>query len=451
MKGVFMLTENGYQRLKAFDMENHLSPSVTEITGGVWFVNALGHSNAIFIEGTESVILIDAFDTLERGRKLRDIIKESCHKPVRTIIYTHGHPDHRGGAGAFKDEVREIIAFKPVQAPLFGMERLGGIYGLRAKRQFGYGLSDEEAVSQGLGPREGTAKGEHQSFLPPTVLYEGEKSERIIDGVRLELCSMPGETDDQIAIWLPDKKVLCCGDDYYGCFPNLYAIRGGQYRDIAKWIDSLDKLISYPAEHLLPGHTKAISGHEHIVEVLSNYKAMMVYLLDETLKGINEGKGPDQLAAEIKLPKELSGLPYLGEYYGCAEWTIREIYSAYMGWFDGDPVNLHPMSCGDRSRKLIALMGGAEKAIDAAKKAAEAGDHQLCLELCSMLEKLPYTGNNNTGDNDARDKVRLPQAKEVLMLKSRALLALSDMETSANGRHYYIACAKEAMQKAGEL
>lgn len=456
-----MLKENGYLELKNFDRETHSVPSVMEIEKGVWFAAAVGHSNAIFIEGDESVILIDPLDTLERGQKLRCIIEEKCHKPVRTIIYTHGHPDHRGGAGAFKDEVREIIAFKPVQAPLFGMERLGAVFGLRARRQFGYGLSDEEAVSQGLGPREGSNYGEHPAILPPTLLYDEAIVHRNIDGIELELIAVPGETDDQAAVWLPDKKVLCCGDDYYGCFPNLYAIRGGQYRDIAQWIKSLDKLMSYPAEHLLPGHTKAISGHAAISEVLGNYKAMMEYILDETLKGINEGKTADELASEIRLPEELLRLPYLGEYYGSVEWTVREIYAAYMGWFDGDPAKLHPLPVSEKSSRYISLMGGYEKVLREAEKAYENAEYQLSLELCTLLSQSEADGasSDDPSDKASSDGASFNEAfckklslrKELLELKARALLALADMETSANGRHYYIACAKEAKLRSEKL
>lgn len=61
----------------------------------------VGHSNAVLIEGRTSVILVDTLDTLERGQKLLEIIRSRTEKPVKTILYTHGHPDHRGGAGRF--------------------------------------------------------------------------------------------------------------------------------------------------------------------------------------------------------------------------------------------------------------------------------------------------------------------------------------------------------------
>ena len=60
-----------------------------------------GHSNCTVIEGETSLILIDALDSGERARRLKEKLEQETGKTVETIIYTHGHPDHRGGAGAF--------------------------------------------------------------------------------------------------------------------------------------------------------------------------------------------------------------------------------------------------------------------------------------------------------------------------------------------------------------
>ncbi len=428
-----MLTENGGKLLREFTEKNY-QERVEQITDGVWYALAMGHSNAVFVEGKTSVILIDTLDCVERGELLAAVIKEKTGKPVKTILYTHIHPDHRGGAGAFTENDPEIIAFAPAVTPLERTGMLKDIQGLRGARQFGYSLTDEETISQGIGIREGVVYGGHHGFVPPTTIYNQEKVEREIDGVKLELLRVPGETDDQMMVWIPEKGVLCCGDNYYGCFPNLYAIRGSQYRDLASWIRSLDVILSYPAQYLVPGHTAMISGNETIREILGNFRSMIDYLLTKTLEGMNQGKTEDQLAAEIRLPEEYAGLPYLGEYYGCAEWTVRAIYTAYLGWFDGNPTSLHPLAPADRAAKLLALAGGRETVLQAAQAAFDEGDYQWCLELCDMLMD---------GAKEAD--------QEAMGVKAKALEQIAEQETSANGRHYYLVCARELRDRLSRL
>lgn len=423
-----MLIPNGAQALADFSAQFD-KETVTQVTDGVWFVSGLGLSNSIFIEGTTGVILIDTLDTLERGNRLSEIIRECTNKEVKTIIYTHGHPDHTGGANAFQQGGPKIVAFAPVKQPLEKAELLQDTLNLRAVRQFGYFLSDKEAISQGIGPREGISYGEQRAILPPTTLYQQAQVTHVFDGVEVELIHLPGETEDHAMIWLPRQKVLCCGDNYYGCFPNLYAIRGGEYRSIAAWANSLDTLLSYPAEYLLPGHTAAVIGHEAIQTTLKNYRDALDYILTETLKGINAGKSPEQLAAALRLPEEYADLPYLGEYYGCVEWTVREIYAAYVGWFDGNPTNLHPLAPRVRTEKVLELMGGGPKVLAAAQGALQVGEYQWCMELCDLLL------SENEGDRRA------------LLTKAEALQKIAEYETSANGRHYYIACAKELRER----
>ena len=419
-----MLVKNGSQKLREFT-EKSFQEKYTEVVPGVWFIESVGHSNSVFIETGSGVILIDTLDSLERGQILKKIITEKTGKKVKTIIYTHGHPDHRGGAGAFAKDNPEIIAFTPKTPALEKTELLQDIQNIRGNRQFGYVLTDEENISQGIGRREGIAYQENRAFLPPNTVYKEDCVEREIDGIRLEIVRVPGEAEEAVMIWLPQKKVLCCGDTYYGCFPNLYAIRGSQYRDIAVWIKSIDLVRSYPADYLLPGHTGMIAGEDKIKEVLGNFRNAFEYILTETLKGMNQGKSAGELAAEIVLPPEYAELPYLGEYYGCVEWTVRAVYAAYLGWFDGNPAHLHPLAPKKRGEKMTALLGGKDAVLREIQKALEEGENQWCMELCDLLL--------DQGD----------QEKEVRGLKAKALRKQAEYETSANGRHYYLVCARE--------
>ena len=73
---------------------------------------------------------------------------------------------------------------------------------------------------------------------------------------------------------------------------------------------------------------------------------------------------------------------------------------------------------------MLALMGGSEKVLSAAQAALQDREYQWCLELCDILMA------EGAG------------ASKALLTKAEALLGIAEYETSANGRHYYIACAK---------
>lgn len=407
---------NGELKLKEFHKKTYVK-EIIKINDRVYHFNSYGHSNSIAIIGNTSVILIDALDNNKYSKEMLTDLQKITTKPVKTIIYTHSHPDHRGGAGTFRDTVEEVIAFSPIKPALKHYDKINDVLTRRGEYQFGYHLTDAETISQGLGKREGKILGYGPyDFINPTTIYDDKCVTREIDGIKLNLVRAPGETDDTILVWLEDDQVICTGDNYYGLFPALYAIRGTQYRDLATWIDSLNLILSYPSIALLPGHTKPIIGKEKIQEQVGNFKKAIEYILYETLDCMNKGMSLDETVQAVKLPKELAELPYLGEYYGTVEWSVKSVYNGYVGWFDGNAVNLLPVSQKEYNKELLELIG-EDKLIEKVKQCMETNRYQLALQL---LELVDY-----------------PE------LKKECLLQRAKQVTSANARHYYIESAKK--------
>ncbi|ETA79291.1 alkyl/aryl-sulfatase [Youngiibacter fragilis] len=406
----------GEQRLIRFTEENY-GKQITKVNDRIYHFLGFDHSNAVAIIGDTSVILVDTLDSDGCAEEMKAELLKITDKPVRTIIYTHGHPDHRGGAGAFRETAEEIIAFLPQKPILKHYDRLNGILAKRGTYQHGYGLTDEEAICQGIGIREGkeTGKGRYD-FINPTTSYSDKVVERIIDGVRIRLVSAIGESDDQIYIWLEDDRVICTGDNYYGCWPNLYAIRGTQYRDIATWIDSLDEILSYDSAALLPGHTKPLIGNELIREQVGTFRDAIEFVLLTTLGCMNRGMTMSEAVEHVKLPMRFADKDYLGEYYGTVEWSVRSIFTGYLGWFDGNPAKLMPVSDREINKVLLEMIG-EEKLLVKIRECMEKEEYQLALQLLELTE-----------NNDLN--------KEALLMRAKQM-------TSANARHYLIASAKE--------
>ena len=58
------------------------------------------------------------------------------------------------------------------------------------------------------------------SKISPTKTFS-ERLSLSLAGLELELIHAPGETDDQIIVWYPAKRVLFPADNIYKAFPNL--------------------------------------------------------------------------------------------------------------------------------------------------------------------------------------------------------------------------------------
>jgi glyoxylase-like metal-dependent hydrolase (beta-lactamase superfamily II) len=67
----------------------------------------------------------------------------------------------------------------------------------------------------GIGPRLAFDESKTIGLLVPTKTFSEDRFSLEISGLKLTLVHAPGETPDQIVIWMPDKKVLLPADNYY--------------------------------------------------------------------------------------------------------------------------------------------------------------------------------------------------------------------------------------------
>ena len=122
----------------------------------------------------------------------------------------------------------------------------------------------------------------HPSILPTHAFHDKHTLE--IAGVTLELIHAPGETDDQIVVFMKEGSLLCAADNFYEAFPNLYAIRGVPYRDPQKWVKSLILMRKLGAEILVPSHTLPVIGAAEVARRLQNYGDAISFVHDQTVR-----------------------------------------------------------------------------------------------------------------------------------------------------------------------
>jgi len=402
-----------------------------KVADGVYSAVGFGLANSILLEGKDGLIIVDTMESAEAAADVKKAFDGVSSKPLKAVVLTHFHPDHVFGAGVFIENKKiDIYSHEKTLAELDRITTLTQeVTYRRAMRMFGTYLGRGEMENCGIGPSLRFDDKATMAYRRPTKTFAGERFTLKAAGLKLELIHMPGETDDQIMVWMPDRKILICGDNYYKSFPNLYTIRGTKYRDVRVWARSLERMRGLGAEHLVPCHSRPVSGRERINEVLSDYRDAIQFVHDQTVRGINRGLTPEELVRFVKLPSHLAEKPYLREHYGTVAWSVLNIFNGYLGWFGGDSARLDPLPPKEKAGRMARLAGGEGKLMAEARRALHAGEHQWALELSEYLLALK------------------PNDKSRLKLRAEALRARAAREGNANARNYYFSQAMEAEGK----
>ncbi len=401
-------------------------PEVIKVTDHVYVAVGFGLANSILIEGENGNIIVDCLESDGVAKQVKAAFSKINNKPVKAIIYTHNHADHIFGSGVMAgDDDPEIYAHELTN---YYIDRLVSvvqpIISMRSFRMFGIFLDEQSHINCGIGPQLDGDENVERSLRRPTKTFT-DSLDLEIEGIKIKLVHAPGETNDQLFVWLPDQQVLLPGDNIYKTFPNLYTIRGTPYRDVKGWVNSLDKMRHLKAKYLVPSHTRPITDEEEIEKVLRDYRDGIQFVHDQTVRQMNLGKTPDEIVEIVKLPIHLSSSPFLKEFYGRVDWSVRAIYNGYLGHFDGNATTLIPLSKIDKAEKMAALAGGEKDLLAKAKSALGNKEYQWALELADYLLVLDLENEN---------------AKDI---RFQCLQALGENQSNPNARNYYLSQALE--------
>jgi alkyl sulfatase BDS1-like metallo-beta-lactamase superfamily hydrolase len=361
-------------------------PAVHKVTDGVYVAVGYDLANSIMIEGDDGIIIVDTLSTYEDAKEVIAEFRKITDKPVKAIIYSHGHLDHVHGTGAFLEEGEDIEIYAHDSHVDFYINEnsiLGPIASMRSGYAAGAFLPDEGPDAKNLGIFPPMAPGTI-AYVAPTQTFSDELEVEIA-GVKLKMVFVAGESSDQIYIWLPEKEVLLIGDNIYAVIPNIYTLRGAVYRDPMNYVNALDKMIPLDAEYLVASHVKPVTGKENIRDILLSTRDAAQYIYDQTIRGMNQGYTADELSRMIQLPEQLDNHPWLTKTRNDVSAHVKQIYYGNLGWFEGNPVFLNPISSDDRAHKIVEGFGGVEKTMSMIRNVIDDGEYQWAAELGSFV------------------------------------------------------------------
>jgi alkyl sulfatase BDS1-like metallo-beta-lactamase superfamily hydrolase len=410
---------------KLFKHSEEFTQAIYSYENGIHAAVGYGIANSYLIEGNGLNIIIDATDSTFQAEKVYTEFNAINSNPIAAIIYTHNHGDHTLGAKYFVDQQDEtplVIAHdstaKSVEK-IFGI--LNPIISLRSSRMFGTALPEEEVVNVGIGPYLSVGKSA-PGYVKPNVTFDNELKLNIA-GIAFEFFHAPGETDDQIFVWLPEYKALFPGDNIYKTFPNLYTIRGTSHRDVNAWINSLDMMLALEPKHIFPSHTLPFSG-ESALDTLTIYRDGIQFIHDQTIRLMNQGMHPEEIIENIDLPEAVASSPYLQEFYGTVRWSVKSIFNGYLGWFSGNIAELDPTSTFKRAKFISQMVGGPDALFAELEKAIIDEEMQWALELSDLLLAMDH------------------RTSEVTRYRAKAALYIGTMASNPNKRNYFLSEAQ---------
>ncbi len=409
-----------------------------EVVPGIYQVRGFDLSQITFISGKRGWIVLDPLVSAETARAALDLLQKHVGHtvpetsriaivrnwlsgprdedrgpaPVTAVIYSHSHADHWGGVRGIADEADLSSGRVEIIAPAGFMDaaisenvfagnamnrRLDYAYGVELPRgPYGYaGQGLGQAVSSGA-----------TGLIAPTRLITKPIEEITVDGVKMVFQLTPDtEAPAEMNTWLPEHKTLWMAENVIAGMHNIYALRGAPVRDPLSWSKYIDQALhrfGTQAEVMLTAHHWPRWGNDRIQEVLRTQRDLYANLNNQVLHLANQGVTINEIQNVYELPKSLMQTWDARGIHGSSEQNSRGVIQRYLGYWDGNPANLIPLSPGDSAPLYVEMMGGAETILARGRQLYDQGAYLYGTEILNKLvqaEPQNQAGKDLLADN----------------------------------------------------
>lgn len=367
-----------------------------EVVDGIYQVRDYDLAVMSFIRGETGWIVVDPLVTAAPAAEALRMVREHvADLPVVAVLSTHSHADHFGGIEGVADvedvdagRIRYIVPEGFVQESVSENVMAGNVMSRRASYMYGNAVppGPEGGIGSGLGPSTSTGS---MALYKPTDSIDHTGQELAIDGVRFIFQHTPdAEAPSEYCFYVPSHRALCMAEIASHVLHNLYTLRGAKVRDSLAWsrhIHESLRLFGDEAEVLFASHHWPTWGNDKVQEHLRGQRDLYRYLHDQTLRLANHGHGPTEIAEMITMPTGIAGRFANRGYYGSVNHNVKAVYNYYLGWFDANPANLHPLPPVEAGKKFVEYAGGADAVLAKAQADFDSGEYRWVAEAVNHV------------------------------------------------------------------
>ena len=406
------------------------------VAGKIYQVRGFGLANMTLVSGRTGWIVFDTLLTTQSARAALDLVdKELGQRPIVAVVYSHSHVDHFGGVRGIVDEEEVRAGRVQIIAPKGFMEHVvaeniyaGNAMARRITYQYGTDLAvgAHGYVDSGIGKagERGTI-----SLIAPTDVIEAPFAEREIDGVKVIFQNTPEtEAPAEMNAYLPELRTFWAAENVTGTIHNVYTLRGALVRDALAWSRYINVALyrfGREAEIMIASHNWPRWGNDRVQEVMRAQRDVYANLNNQSLHLANQGVTVNQIQNEYQVPKSLAEQWAARQYHGSELHNSRAVINRFLGYWDGNPATLVPLSPEESAPLYVAMMGGAAPILERSQKFIAEGRYRHAVEL---LNKLVYAE---------------PTDQAAKNLLATAFEQLGYQYESGSLRHAHLAAARE--------
>lgn len=366
------------------------------VPGRIYQVRGFDLANISFIRGDTGWIIFDPLTSKETARAALAFVNEKLGKrPVVGVVFSHSHGDHFGGVRGVVEEADVASGKVMLIAPEGFLEAAveenvfaGNAMTRRLQWQYAVLLQRNPYghVDQAIGKNISTGS---VGLIEPNRLIRKPFEEITLDGVKMVFQNTPDtEAPVEMNTYFPQFRAFWAAENVTGTVHNIYTLRGAAVRNAINWSKQIDQALHRfggEAEVMFASHTWPRWGRQRIQEVLRTQRDAYANLNNQTLHYANQGVTINEIQNVYKVPSSLEQNWAARSYHGDVKNNVRAVINRFLGHFDGNPVNLMPLSPSASAPLYVEMMGGSERILARSRQLVAEGRYLLATEILNKL------------------------------------------------------------------
>lgn len=262
-----------------------------KITDHIYTETAFQGCNSSFIVTKEGAVVVDTPMVPKEAQEWKREIES--HVPVRYVIINEAHIDHYSGSCYMEGTV-------------IGTEDT-------------YNALKNSKIEEFIGTLSILAPDSPKPdpsfyFRPPEITIEVEAALHLGEHT-IRILTVPGHTPKQLAVHVPEEKVLFTSDNINLELPTFISALPGE------WINSLNRLSELDVDYIIPGHGEV--SDKNALRMMKDKIRLWVEVVGGAIK---EGLDLEETRQRVMKAKEFLDIPKEEHMAGFVNMNIEALY-----------------------------------------------------------------------------------------------------------------------------